>query len=224
MAIGDILTIPEIGAIRDRLKDILGEEGMGRLEEAIDGGDIDEVMRLVARVHLASGITAAALEDALFGGIPMDDPTFLDRLAEGALSYGEAAALRSQLAAAVPLVVARAYPGLVVDASIANGHEVGAREAAEAADPMLAYKSWVRVYPRKVHRDWHDDLAGGPPIPSDEPFVLSGGPNAGAEVMGPHDWESLDDPEEWMNCGHATIYVPDPTWGETLRALPPLED
>lgn len=63
-------------------------------------------------------------------------------------------------------------------------------------------KTWVRSFARDEHRDHHDDL-NGVTIPVDDDFVLPGGPNAGASVYGPRDWDSLGDPGEWMNCGHA---------------------
>lgn len=64
------------------------------------------------------------------------------------------------------------------------------------------WKTWVRSFEREDHRDWHDDL-NGVTIPVDDNFRMPSGPNAGATVYGPRDWDSLPDPREWMNCGHA---------------------
>ena len=69
----------------------------------------------------------------------------------------------------------------------------------------VEWKTWVRSFARDEHRDHHDDL-NGVTIPVDDDFILPGGPNAGARCYGPRDWDSIGDPSEWMNCGHALEY------------------
>lgn len=64
------------------------------------------------------------------------------------------------------------------------------------------WKTWVRSWPRREERDWHSTLEGVT-IPVDDAFTLPGGPNVGAQVYGPRDWDAVDDPGEHMNCGHA---------------------
>jgi len=80
--------------------------------------------------------------------------------------------------------------------------------------PVL--KTWVRIHAIKRPedaRDWHVALEGAT-VDDEEMFQLPGGPNAGALVRGPHDWDSIDDPAEWMNCQHGCIYVPAPALEE----------
>jgi len=81
-----------------------------------------------------------------------------------------------------------------------EGQDEEAEVLAKLAE--VEVKTWVRSFARDEHRDHHDDL-NGVTIPVDDDFVLPGGPNAGARVYGPRDWDSLSDPSEWMNCGHA---------------------
>ncbi len=87
-----------------------------------------------------------------------------------------------------------------VQQTVWTGHDEEARSLAVMAS--VEWKVWRRSFAREEHRDWHDDL-NGVMIPVDEDFTMPSGPNAGAKVYGPRDWDSLPDPREWMNCGHA---------------------
>lgn len=88
-----------------------------------------------------------------------------------------------------------------------TGFQGGSLHAAQAGNAR--YKRWVRVYPVKRPRPWHQALVGKT-IPVDEPFVLPGGPNRGKRVEGPFDWKSVPDPGEWLNSGCAVVYLQSP--------------
>ncbi len=89
------------------------------------------------------------------------------------------------------------------ESSVWAGQDDAAQEVAILAE--AEWKVWVRAWPRKEHRDWHDALEGVT-IPEEDLFTLPGGPNAGAQVYGPRDWEQVPDPGEHLNCGHALRY------------------
>jgi hypothetical protein len=106
------------------------------------------------------------------------------------------------------------YITLIAGVSLWNGFSAGAEAAGTEAGAQ--YKEWIRTYPAKHPRDWHDALEGAV-IPVNRKFVLPGGPNAGKAVDGPHDWKSVRDPGEWLNCGHAIIYLNAATREELQR-------
>jgi len=95
---------------------------------------------------------------------------------------------------------AQSYARTVLTQSIWNGQDVEALRIAETTEAI--WKEWVRAFSREEHRDHHDDLIGRV-IPTNELFVLPGGPNAGASVFGPRDWNGVSDAGEWIECGHA---------------------
>jgi hypothetical protein len=108
-----------------------------------------------------------------------------------------------------------AYLNLLAGITVRAGYHGGAEAAGAAGN--APFKMWIRSYSgRGEHRHWHDALNGAT-LPTNKPFVLPGGPNPGARVDGPHDWDSLPDPAEWANCGHALIYVPNATREDVLK-------
>ena len=70
-----------------------------------------------------------------------------------------------------------------------------------ADEKQLQWKEWTRLFPRDEKRDNHDDL-NGVIIPIKAKFDL--GDNK--LVAGPRDWGALNDPGEWINCGHGLVY------------------
>lgn len=104
----------------------------------------------------------------------------------------------------VTRAVVEARAATAVREAVWTGQDDAAKEAASIAE--AEYKTWVRSWPRKQHRDHHDTLEGVT-IPSEDLFTLPGGPNAGARVQGPRDWDAVPDPAEHMSCGHALRYA-----------------
>ena len=80
-------------------------------------------------------------------------------------------------------------------AMVWRGQDDEAEVVARLAE--VQWKTWVRAFARDENRDHHDEL-NGVTIPVDDFFNLDG-----VNVYGPRDWDSLPDPGEWMNCGHA---------------------
>lgn len=109
-----------------------------------------------------------------------------------------------------------AYVRMMAGVSVHAGYQGGAAAAGEAGDAK--FKMWIRSYSGSRRRDWHDALNGAT-VPRDTKFVLSGGPNPGARVDGPHDWANLPSSAQWVNCGHALIYVPDATREDALKGV-----
>ena len=72
-----------------------------------------------------------------------------------------------------------------------------------ADEAKLGYKTWVRIYPVKEPRRWHQALEGRT-IPRDALFTLG---LTGQQCRYPHDWEMVPEPGEWMNCGHSVVYT-----------------
>ena len=104
----------------------------------------------------------------------------------------------------VSRIAAQNISGVSARLGVWHGQDDAATDAAlEAGTP---WKRWVRVFPRKAHRGWHDALEGMT-LPEDELFVLPGGPNSGSAVYGPRDWDRLSQAGEWSNCGHALQYL-----------------
>lgn len=80
------------------------------------------------------------------------------------------------------------------------------------------WKTWVRSWQRVRQRDWHSTLEGVT-VPIEDLFTLPGGPNIGAKVDGPRDWEAVNDPREHMNCGHALRFTREATAGDLAGTL-----
>ena len=117
------------------------------------------------------------------------------RYAERSLTLAEPV-----LSGGVSRFQATRYANTVLTQSIWNGQDTEALRIAETTQAI--WKEWVRAFTRDEHRDHHDALIGQV-IPTNETFTLPGGTNAGANVFGPRDWNSVRDPGEWIECGHA---------------------
>lgn len=103
-------------------------------------------------------------------------------------------------ASSVTVLQLRSWVSTASDQATWRGHDAEAEAVATLAE--AEFKTWVRAWPRARHRDWHDELEGIT-VPVDAMFILPGGPHGGARVHGPRAWDSVGDPAEWMNCGHA---------------------
>jgi hypothetical protein len=109
----------------------------------------------------------------------------------------------------VTRVFVRSYASELTRQTTWAGQDDTFKDLGRAFD--VEFKTWVRAWPREKHRDWHNELEDGKAIPVDDLFTLPGGPNAGAQVYGPRDWERVSDPGEHMNCGHALAFETRPT-------------
>jgi hypothetical protein len=137
-------------------------------------------------------------------------------IAERALAFadGVVARVSAVYGSDQPPISPKLYVDLMADVAVRRGWSEGAETAAKEAGAL--WKTWIRVYPVKHPRDWHVALEGRT-IPERAKFILPGGPNVGKRVDAPHDWDSVPDPREWMNCGHAVIYTLQATWREVFR-------
>ncbi|MCK9513762.1 MAG: hypothetical protein M0R28_21405 [Pigmentiphaga sp.] len=155
----------------------------------------------------ATGVqTGWVVHGTLLGGVPT---SLTGRAArewrDRAFEHGEVIANRfGHLLEAEPTVAQ-----LTRHASVAGESSVWAGQDAAAAEVAILaeaeWKVWVRAWPRKEHRDWHDALEGVT-IPEENLFTLPGGPNQGAQVYGPRDWDAVPDAGEHLNCAHALRY------------------
>lgn len=210
-----LTSLPAIGQLRDRIRDWFGNRAVRQLDRAIRAGDYDTVFELIQRSYLGSAASAFDLHGEFVDLEPFDT----ERLAEfgrAAERYAAAATRRSAGGVLLPPEVQEQYADLIVDESIATGYEYGARQAAVHSEEPLEWKTWTRIFPAKVPRDWHDQL-NGHTIERNAMFTLPGGDNVGQECNGPHAWEDVDDPGEWINCGHALIYTPAADWTDVLH-------
>lgn len=155
----------------------------------------------------ATGVqTGWVVHGSLLGGVPS---TLTGQTArewrDRAYEHGEFIANRfGNLLQAEPTVAQlRQHAAVAGESSVWKGQDEIAEEVAALVE--AEYKVWVRAWPRKEQRDWHDALEGVT-IPEDHKFTLPGGPNAGAQVYGPRDWEAVPKPGEHLNCGHALRY------------------
>jgi hypothetical protein len=103
--------------------------------------------------------------------------------------------VESEISGALTVAQLQAQLENAAEAMVWRGQDEEAEVVARLAE--VQWKTWVRAFARDENRDHHDDL-NGVTIPVDDYFNLSG-----VRVYGPRDWDSLPDPGEWMNCGHA---------------------
>lgn len=204
------MQIPGVGRQMDMLMARLLRRDMPDIlaswTRQLAAGRLDAIKRFA--VH---GFGAGALANwrnhavwlAGIGSIPNRER--LERLVDGAHEYAERVEARALavFAREQPLTP-EAYIRLLAGVTVRNGWQRGGEEA--AAEGEAEFKQWIRAYPTKERREWHDRL-NGTALPRGEKFVLPGGPNAGRSVDGPHDWKSVSDPREHINCGHAVIYT-----------------
>lgn len=167
-------------------------------------GDMPKLREWIARGYLRGELVAWGVH-AEWLVLPRLERTIIRTLAENAREF----AVQMQARAVAVYGSQRgpdpkAYVNLLADVVARQSWTAGAEQAGEAGGAR--FKQWIRAYPSKRRRDWHD-LLNGVSIPIAASFVLPGGPNRNASVDGPHDWARLPDPGEWINCGHAVIYL-----------------
>lgn len=202
----------EGSAMRKALQDYLAMLGRGeyaRLRALLLGWS--------AKSHLDAQLAAWAVHSSWLDipSIPPQDA--LNLLSERSLRFGQDVVARVSAhygAGAGGRLDPRLYVRLIADVATRQGWSQGAREAGRRGGAR--WKTWVRVYPVRHPRDWHQALEGKT-IPEDALFVLPGGPNMGKRVYAPHDWDRVQDPAEWVNCGHAVIYTSHATWKDLGR-------
>lgn len=214
------MTLEKLGKILDREIERLRRKGRvkvaERLLEMVQRGEYQALRAWAASGHLGAQLKAWALH-ATWLDLPLLPPLSVQGLiAERALAFADdvVARVSAVYGSGQPPISPRLYVDLVADIAVRRGWGEGAQAAAKEAGAL--WKTWVRVYPVRHPRDWHTALEGRT-IPERAKFTLPGGPNAGRKVDAPHDWDSVPDPAEWMNCGHAVIYTPEATWKEVLR-------
>lgn len=208
-----VVALPSLGALRDWIRSRFGKRGLEDLERALRTGDAEAIRDLAARPFVASAVLGYYAEQELLELADLS-PDLARAIAEAAGLFAQEVAHRAALAVrALPAGVMPQFADLVLTQGLAQGFELGtARAAAAAPADVPLVKTWVRIHALKNPKDarpWHEALEGSA-IDDEEMFRLPGGPNAGALVKGPHDWDSVDDPAEWMNCQHGMIYTPAP--------------
>lgn len=197
-----------IGRLMDALLERLRRRGRTIAEALllmVERGDLEPLHFYAWRGHWIASMTGWSAQSLVIP-IPTMPPTEIQAaLAQAADEWARMVVSRvsATLGQEKPPIAPRLYVDVVADIAVRRGWHVGASAAAEEGDATR--KTWVRVYPVRHPRDWHAALEGTT-IPASERFRLPGGPNAGRLVEGPHDWDSLPDPREWVNCGHAVIY------------------
>lgn len=175
-----------------------------RLAQALLTEATDDAIRAIAASYLEGGRAAFAAYSAdlqLGRTIPRE---LAATWAAASVEYGARLVdtLQTTLGnrGEVTRLFIRSYADLTVQQSLWRGTDQTGQELGTLAE--VQWKTWVRSFPRKEHRDHHDMLEGVK-IPVDDLFRLPGGPNVGARVYGPRAWDRVSDPGEWMNCGHA---------------------
>lgn len=219
------MTLDKLGALLDRL--IRKSEGAAMrkaLHEYLAMLGRGEYARLralllrwAAQGHLDAQVAAWATHSAWLDipTVPPKDAMAL--LTERSLRFGQDVVARVSAhygSGEGGRLDPRLYVRLIADVATRRGWSQGAREAGRRGGAR--WKVWVRVYPAKHPRDWHAALEGQT-LPETDLFILPGGPNAGKRVSAPHDWDRVPDPAEWVNCGHAVIYVPHAQWKDLRR-------
>ncbi|HET9026087.1 MAG TPA: hypothetical protein VFN07_00975 [Trueperaceae bacterium] len=172
------------------------------ITKAIASGNLAALRLYLARAHLDGRKVARLLQGGYLRVSPYLDRRTAARWLESGQLYSQAIANRLE-AARVERTTFLQLRSWVVNSgqqAVWAGHDAEADEVATLAE--AEYKTWVRAWPRQRRRDWHDRLEGVS-IPIDTDFVLPDGPNAGRRITGPRAWDDVDDPAEWMNCGHA---------------------
>lgn len=172
----------------------------------VDSGDLNILKRWVLKHHYDAQLLAWALHSNWLG-IPMS-PGFKDEevLARASLAFVGQVEARVKVvfgSGEGSVVSPKTYVNMVSDVMTRHGYSTGAEAAGAAGGATQT--TWVRMYPARHPRHWHDEL-NGVSVPTGQYFTLPGGPNAGAQVLAPHDWSNLNDGSEWFNCGHAAIY------------------
>ena len=174
---------------------------------ALDNPTTRQVEELLSRSYL-EGQRAGRIFHATALGLPREvSRAQLTRIRIRAREH--ALAFSSQLTSSVKSgtvsrIMAQNITGVSARLGVWHGQDDAATDVAEEAG--TPWKRWVRVFPRKQKRGWHDALEGAT-LPEEELFVLPGGPNAGSACFGPRDWDRIAQASEWANCGHALQYL-----------------
>ncbi len=166
----------------------------------------DLLIRVMAGAYATGVQTGWVVHGSLLGGVPTALTGAVAReWRNRAMEHGEFIANRfGRLLELEPTVAQLTRHAAVAgESSVWRGQDEAAQEVATLAE--AEWKVWVRAWPRKEHRDWHD-LLEGVAIPEEDLFTLPGGPNQGVQVYGPRDWARVPDPAENLNCGHALRY------------------
>ena len=215
------MTLKKLGEIIQKLEAKFEREGrrdlLERMAKLIDRGDIWVLWHWAVNMRLISASTAWATHALWLKELKATPPPArLERMIQRSAKWGNLVVARFQavMVREKPGIDPRLWLKLVVRAGVRGGWAEGAREAAQEAG--AGFKTWVRTWPAKEPRDWHDALEGKT-IPAKMLFTLPGGPNAGRQVEAPHDWARLPDPAEWINCGHAVIYTPHARMRDLMR-------
>ncbi len=164
------------------------------------------LIQVMAGAYATGVQTGWVVHGSLLGGVPTALTGAVAReWRNRAMQHGEFIANRfGRLLELEPTVAQLTRHAAVAgESSVWRGQDEAAQEVATLAE--AEWKVWVRAWPRKEHRDWHDNLEGVT-IPEEDLFTLPGGPNQGAQVYGPRDWERVPDAGEHLNCGHALRY------------------
>jgi len=199
---------------------------LARIRRLIEGRLIPDLLERpsAARGTIVDVITEAWMSGALTGymvhGAYLEapasmPPSLAQPLAEQALQHGEWTATRirdsledREVTQAVVALLARSS----TEASAWMGHDIVARGVANMME--AGFKRWVRSWPRKEERE-HSVLEGQV-LPESELFTLPDG----RLVYGPRDWDRVPDPGEWINCGHALVYLREATVADVLYNPP----
>lgn len=214
------MTLEKLGRILDRAIQRMERRGLHRVAEQLRDmarrGEYTALRQWAMSGFLGAEMRAWALH-ATWLDLPTLPPAAVQgELVERAIAFANdvVARVSAVYGAGEPPVSPRVYVRLVADVATRRGWSEGAEVAAEKGGAR--WKTWVRVYPVREPRDWHVALEGQT-IPETAKYTLPGGPNAGQRVDAPHDWDSVPDPREWINCGHAVIYTPHATWGDVMK-------
>jgi len=173
------------------------------------------IVDVIARTWMSGALTGYAVHGAYLEAPASIPPSLAQPLAEQALRHGEwtAARIREVLA---DRELTMGTVGLLArssaEASAWMGHDTAARGVANMMEAGL--KRWVRSWPRKEERP-HSVLEGQV-LPEPELFTLPDG----RRVYGPRDWDRVPDPSEWINCGHALVYLREATVADVLYNPP----
>jgi len=175
-----------------------------RLATALLDDAVDDAIQAIAAAYLEgarTSFTAYASDLRLGRSVPRELATVWTS-SSIALGARLVERLRTTVNARgeVTKLFIESYADTTVQQSLWRGVDQTGQELGTLAE--VEWKTWVRAWPRKEHRDWHTMLEGVT-IPVDDAFRLPGGPNAGTSVYGPRAWDSVSDPGEHLNCGHA---------------------
>lgn len=173
------------------------------------------IVDVIARTWMG-GATTGYMVHGTYLEAPASMPPSLARpLAEQALQHGNWTATRiretladREVTQATVALLARAS----TEAAAWIGHDVAARGVANMMG--AGFKRWVRSWPRKDERE-HSVLEGQV-LPEPELYTLP----SGARVYGPRDWDRYPEPSEWINCGHALVYLREATVADVLYNPP----